>query len=54
VASAWLAPITSGETHEQICDPAFDTGHIRDAAGGGSNGHTSQGRDEQQQAYKEA
>ena len=27
----WLiARNLSGETHEQICDPAFDTGHIRD------------------------
>jgi hypothetical protein len=44
----------TGEDHEQICDKAFDTRHVRDGAGGGSDGHTSQGRDEQQQAYEEA
>jgi hypothetical protein len=43
-----LAPLRSGETHEQICDPGFDTGHIRDRAGCGSHDHTSQGRDKQQ------
>jgi hypothetical protein len=35
-------------SHDQTCDPAFDTVHVRDGAGGGSNGHTSQGRDWQQ------
>jgi hypothetical protein len=44
---------TSGETHGQILDLDFDTGDIR-AGGGASDGHTSHGRDEQQQAYKEA
>jgi len=29
-----------------------DAWHIRDGAGGGSRGYTSQGDDEQQQAYK--
>ena len=43
-----LAPITSGETHEQICDPAFDICPIRDDASDDSHGHTGQGRDEQQ------
>jgi len=42
----------TGEEHEQIFDSAFDTGHGRDGAGGGSHGHTSQGRDEQQQGGK--
>jgi hypothetical protein len=42
--AAW-APITSGGTHEQICDAAFDIGHIRDGADGGSDGNTSQSRD---------
>ena len=37
---------------EQNCDPAFDACHIRDGAGDGSRGYTSQGDDEQQQAYK--
>jgi hypothetical protein len=45
---------TSGGTHEQICDPAFDAGDIRDGAGAGSNGHASQRRDQQRQAYQEA
>jgi hypothetical protein len=49
-----LACLTSEETHEQICDPAFDTGHVRDSAGGGSGGRSSQGRNEQQQANQEA
>jgi hypothetical protein len=40
------------KTQEQNCDPAFDAWHIRDGAGGGSRGHTGQGDDEQQQAYK--
>jgi hypothetical protein len=44
---------TSGETHGQILDLDFDTGDIR-AGGGGSDGRTGHGRDEQQQAYKEA
>jgi hypothetical protein len=48
-----FAPISSGGTHEQICDPAFDTRHIRGGADGGSDGHISQGRDEQH-ASKEA
>jgi len=30
-----IACPTSGGTHEQICDPAFDTGPVRDGAGGG-------------------
>jgi hypothetical protein len=27
-----IAPTTSGEAHEQICDKAFDTGHVCDGA----------------------
>jgi len=48
-----MACPTSGGTHEQICDPAFDTGDIRNRAGAGSDGHTGGDRD-QQQAYQEA
>jgi tetrahydromethanopterin S-methyltransferase subunit C len=54
IARPMLACLTSEETHEQICDPAFDTGHVRDSAGGGSGGRSSQGRNEQQQANQEA
>jgi hypothetical protein len=47
------AALTRGK-HEQIRDEASDTGHLRNVAGGSSDGHTGEGRDEQQQAYKEA
>ena len=41
-----------GEKHEQICDRAFDTSPMRDGAGGGSHGHTGQGRDERQRGNR--
>jgi hypothetical protein len=41
-------PVVLGEMHEQICDPAFDAGRMRERAGGGSHGHASQDRDKQQ------
>src|SRR6202011_2535430 len=37
-----IARPTSGEAHDQICDPAFDTGNVCNRAGGSSHGHTSQ------------
>ena len=47
IAGPMLACLTSEETHEQICDPSFDFGHVCDGAGSGSDGHTNQGRNEQ-------
>jgi hypothetical protein len=41
-----------GETREQIGDRAFDIGHMRDGAGGGSDGHTSQGSYERQRGNR--
>jgi hypothetical protein len=49
-----MACPTSGGTHEPICDPAVDAGDIRDGADADSDGRSSQGRDEQQQAFQEA
>jgi hypothetical protein len=43
----------TGEAQEKICNKAFDAGHVRDAAGGGSHVHASQGHDEQQQGSEE-
>jgi len=48
-------PLTcSGGTHEQICDPTFDTGDLCDLTGNGPDGRTGQGRNKQQQKAQEA
>jgi len=43
-----------GGKHEQIRDKASDTGHVRNVAGGSSDGHTGEGRDERQQVFEKA
>ena len=45
-----IQTVATGEAHEEISDPAFYTGRLRNRAGSSSHGHASQGRGEQQQA----
>jgi hypothetical protein len=44
----------SGESYDEIGDPAFDTDHLRDGARGTSGGHAGQLQDKSQQTNQKA